>query len=60
MSSKNLEKLLEIFNNDEFELLKTKPKENNFYSEDKALIDSFIEINKFYRENKREPKNVKI
>ncbi|MDZ4964711.1 GIY-YIG nuclease family protein [Clostridium perfringens] len=59
MSSKNLEKLLEIFNNDEFELLKTKPKENNCYSEDKILIDSFEEINKFYNENKREPKKCK-
>ncbi|WP_235922029.1 hypothetical protein [Flavobacterium phycosphaerae] len=53
----NKKKTLEdIFNDDEFGILDSKPKVSNIKSEDERLIDSFQEINAFFEKNKREPK----
>lgn len=53
----NKKKTLEdIFNDDEFGLLESKPKVSNIKSEEERLIDSFQEINAFYLKNNREPK----
>ncbi|WP_284651640.1 GIY-YIG nuclease family protein [Flavobacterium terrisoli] len=53
----NKKKTLEdIFNDDEFGILDSKPKVSNIKSEDDRLIDSFQEINAFFEKNKREPK----
>ncbi len=45
----------DIFNDDDFGLLESKPKASNIKSEEDRLIDSFIEINVFYDKNGREP-----
>lgn len=47
--------LEDIFNDDEFGILDSKPKVSNVKSEDERLIESFREINAFYEKNKREP-----
>ncbi|MAL59703.1 MAG: hypothetical protein CMC14_06625 [Flavobacteriaceae bacterium] len=47
--------LEDIFNDDEFGILDSKPKTSNLKSEDERLIESFQEINSFYEKNKREP-----
>lgn len=49
--------LQDIFNDDEFGILDSKPKVSNIKSEDDRLIDSFQEINAFFEKNKREPKS---
>lgn len=48
--------LEDIFNDDEFGILESKAKVSNVKSEDERLIDSFQEINAFYKINNREPK----
>lgn len=48
--------LEDIFNDDEFGILDSKPKVSNIKSEDERLIDSFQDINTFYEKNNREPK----
>lgn len=48
--------LEDIFKDDEFGILDSKPKTSNIKSEDERLIDSFQEINAFYEKNNREPK----
>ncbi len=48
--------LEDIFNDDEFGLLESKAKISNSKSEEERLIDSFQEINAFFKKNKREPK----
>ncbi len=47
--------LEDIFNDDEFGILDTKPKNSNVKTEDERLIESFQEINTFYEKHKREP-----
>lgn len=53
-------RLEDIFNDDEFGILDSKPKNTNVKSEDERLIESFQEINTFFEKNNREPeaKNV--
>lgn len=48
-------KLLEVLENDPFNLLKTKPKLSNHRDIPKIVLDTFYEINEFYRKNNREP-----
>jgi len=45
----------DIFDDDDFGLLDSKPQTSNVKSEDDRLIDSFEEINAFIDKNKREP-----
>ena len=47
--------LEDIFNDDEFGILDSKPKSSNIKSEDERLIESFQEINSFFEKNNREP-----
>lgn len=47
--------LEDIFNDDEFGILDSKPKNSNVKSEDERLIESFQEINAFFEKNDREP-----
>ena len=47
--------LEDIFNDDEFGILDSKPKNSNIKSEDERLIESFEEINSFFEKNNREP-----
>lgn len=55
MSSKiNLD---DIFNDDEFNSIKSEKKTSSVKSEDDRLIDSFEEINSFYDKQHREPNN---
>ena len=55
MSSKiNLD---DIFDDEEFNSIKSEKKVSTVKSEDDRLIDSFEEINSFYEKNKREPNN---
>lgn len=53
--SKNYDKLLEIFNEDSLGILDVKSEKSNIITEDQRLVDSFKEINDFYRDNNREP-----
>jgi len=53
--SKKKPTLDDIFNDDDFGLLDTKPKVSNIKSEEERLIESFEEINSFVDKNKREP-----
>ena len=55
MDNKNLDKLLEIFENDPFGILTVKEKKATYVSENSQLIESFNEINRFYESNGREP-----
>ena len=55
MDNKNLDKLLEIFENDPFGILTLKEKKATYVSENSQLIKSFNEINRFYESNGREP-----
>lgn len=52
--------LEDIFNDDEFGILDSKPKTSTIKSEDERLIESFQEINAFFKKQQREPeaKNV--
>lgn len=45
----------DIFNDDDFGMLESKPKTSNVKSEEDRLIDSFEEINAFYDKHDREP-----
>ena len=56
MDNKNIDKLLEIFDNDPFGILTVKENNTTHISENTQLIESFEEINKFYESNGREPK----
>lgn len=56
MDNKNINKLLEIFDNDPFGILTVKENKTTHISENAQLIESFEEINKFYELNGREPK----
>lgn len=55
MDNKNLDKLLEIFDNDPLGILSVKEKKATYVSENSQLIESFNEINRFYESNGREP-----
>lgn len=52
--------LEDIFNDDEFGILETKPKNTNLKSEDERLIESFQEINAFFEKNNREPESTNV
>lgn len=47
--------LEDIFNDEDFGLLASKPKISNSKTEDERLIESFQEINAFYEKHNREP-----
>src|SRR5690606_6169201 len=47
--------LEDIFNDDEFGILDSKPKQSNVKTQDERLIESFQEINAFFEKNDREP-----
>ncbi|MFI1743250.1 GIY-YIG nuclease family protein [Thalassobellus sediminis] len=49
--------LEDIFNDDEFGILDSKPQNSNAKTEDERLIESFQEINAFFETNNREPKS---
>jgi hypothetical protein len=51
----NKKTLDDIFSDDDFGLLDSKPKASNVKNEDDRLIDSFEEINSFIDKNAREP-----
>ena len=52
----NKKKTLEdIFNDDEFGILDSTPKNYNIKTQDERLIESFQEINAFFKKNKRQP-----
>jgi len=53
--SKKKPTLDDIFNDDDFGLLDSKPKTSNIKSEEDRLIDSFEEVNSFIDKNDREP-----
>ncbi|CAM4349619.1 GIY-YIG nuclease family protein [Zobellia roscoffensis] len=59
MSKKKLS-LDDIFNDDEFGILDSKPKNSNVKSEDERLIESFEEINAFFEKNDREPEATNV
>lgn len=52
--------LEDIFNDDEFGILDSKPKKSNVKSEDERLIESFQEINAFFEKNDREPEATNV
>ena len=52
--------LEDIFNDDEFGILDSKPKNSNVKTEDQRLIESFQEINAFFEKNQREPEATSI
>ncbi len=52
--------LEDIFNDDEFGILDSKPKNSNVKSEDERLIESFQEINAFFEKNEREPEATSV
>lgn len=52
--------LEEIFNDDEFGILDSKPKNANVKTEDERLIESFQEINTFFEKNNREPEATNV
>lgn len=57
----NKKKTLEdIFNDDEFGILDSKPKNSNVKTEDQRLIESFQEINAFFEKNNREPEATNV
>ena len=49
------DKLRELIEDDDLGLLEVKPKAGYAISEDERLIESFFEVNEFYREYEREP-----
>ncbi|WP_439129666.1 GIY-YIG nuclease family protein [Polaribacter sp.] len=59
MSKKKLS-LDDIFNDDEFGILDSKPKNSTIKSEDERLIESFQEINAFFEKNDREPEATNV
>ncbi|NNK23398.1 MAG: GIY-YIG nuclease family protein, partial [Winogradskyella sp.] len=52
--------LEDIFNDDAFGILDSKPKNSNVKSEDERLIESFQEINAFFEKNNREPEATNV
>lgn len=52
--------LEDIYNDDEFGILDSKPKTSNVKTEDERLIESFIEINIFFGKNGREPETTSV
>lgn len=52
--------LEDIFNDDEFGILDSKPKISNVKTEDERLIESFQEINAFFEKNDREPEATNV
>ncbi|MFD0837108.1 GIY-YIG nuclease family protein [Mariniflexile aquimaris] len=52
--------LEDIFNDDEFGILDSKPKNSNIKTEDERLIESFQEINSFFEKNNREPETTNV
>ncbi|OIQ27985.1 MAG: hypothetical protein BM564_11360 [Bacteroidetes bacterium MedPE-SWsnd-G2] len=52
--------LEDIFNDDEFGILDSKPKNSNVKSENERLIESFQEINAFFKKNNREPEATNV
>ncbi|PVW11871.1 GIY-YIG nuclease family protein [Marixanthomonas spongiae] len=50
----------DIFNDDEFGILDSKPKISNVKTEDERLIESFQEINAFYEKHRREPEATNV
>lgn len=50
----------DIFNDDEFGILDSKPKNSNVKTEDERLIESFQEINAFFEKNDREPEATNV
>jgi len=50
----------DIFNDDEFGILDSKPKISNVKTEDERLIESFQEINTFLKKNNREPEGTNV
>lgn len=48
--------LQDIFDDDDFGLLDSKPINSSIKTEEDRLIESFLEINAFFEKNKREPK----
>jgi hypothetical protein len=49
--------LADIFNDDEFGILDSKPKNATIKTEDERLIESLQDINTFFEKNNREPKS---
>ncbi len=52
--------LEDIFNDDEFGILDSTPKNSNVKTEDERLIESFKEINAFFEKNNREPEGSNV
>jgi len=52
--------LADIFNDDEFGILDSKPKNSTIKTEDDRLIESFQDINVFFEKNKREPEATNV
>ena len=52
--------LKDIFNDDEFGILDSKPKNSNVKTEDERLIESFQDINAFFEKNNREPEATNV
>ena len=52
--------LEDIFNDDEFGILDSKPKNSNVKTEDERLIESFQDINAFFEKNNREPEATNV
>ncbi|WP_179321184.1 GIY-YIG nuclease family protein [Winogradskyella helgolandensis] len=52
--------LKDIFNDDEFGILDSKPKNSNVKTEDERLIESFQDINIFFEKNNREPEATNV
>lgn len=52
--------LADIFNDDEFGILDSKPKNAGVKTEDERLIESFLEINAFFENNNREPEATNV
>ncbi len=50
----------DIFNDDEFGILDSKPTQSNHKTEDDRLIESFNEINSFFEKNNREPEATSV
>jgi hypothetical protein len=50
----------DIFKDDEFGILDSKPKNSNVKTEDDRLIESFQEINTFFEKNQREPEATNV
>ena len=59
MSKKKLS-IEDIFNDDEFGILDSKPKNSNVKTEDERLIESFQEITSFFEKNNREPQATNV